>query len=294
MTVAQEHRHRPLGERVRAARLARGVTLRRLAAELDVSPSTLSAVENGHTGLSALRLSQLAELLDVGLDELLPRSAGDVPRPVHSGSGWRDFPPLSVEPPLAGALAAFLELGYAGATVREIGLRAGLSVAGLYHHHASKQDLLVALLDLAMDDLLARSRAALAEGRDPVERFSLLVECLVLFHTHRRDLGFIGASEMRSLAPAARTRVAAARREQQRLVDEQVVQGCAEGRFGTTRPHEAARAVVTMCTALPQWFSPTGPATPEQVAAQYVEFSLDLVRLRNDPAIRRADQEGTT
>ena len=46
----------------------------------------------------------------------------------------------------------------------------------------------------------------------------------------------------------------------------------------TPRPYEAARAVVTMCTALPQWFSAAGPATPEQVAAQYVDFALALVR----------------
>ena len=45
-----------------------------------------------------------------------------------------------------------------------------------------------------------------------------------------------------------------------------------------TRPREAARAVVTMCTALPQWFRDTGPASPEHVAGQYVDFALDLVQ----------------
>ncbi|MCW2616694.1 MAG: kstR2 9 [Frankiales bacterium] len=285
---------RALGARVRRFRVARGVSLRSLAAQLDVSPATLSAVENGHTRLSALRLSQVAGLLDVSVDELLPRAPAPKSRPTPpTGAGWRDFPVLTVEPALAGALAAFLELGYAGATVRDISERAGMSVAGLYHHHASKQELLVALLDLAMDDLLARSRAAVAEGADPVERLSLLVECLALFHTHRQELGFIGASEMRSLGPTARARVTAARRDQQRMVDDQVVQGCAAGRFATTRPHEAARAVVTMCTALPQWFSTAGPASPEQVAAHYVEFALDLVRLRRDPATA-GRQEGTT
>jgi hypothetical protein len=33
-----------------------------------------------------------------------------------------------------------------------------------------------------------------------------------------------------------------------------------------------------MCTALPQWFDGQGPATAEEVAAQYVEFALDLMR----------------
>jgi AcrR family transcriptional regulator/DNA-binding XRE family transcriptional regulator len=279
-----------IGQRVRAARLSRGLSLRRLAAQLHVSPATLSAVETGRTGLSAVRLSLVAELLDVPVDQLLvrsPRPPCDVPPP-RSGaapSGWREFRPLELDPPLAGALAAFLELGYSGATMRDIGRRAGLSVPGLYHHHASKQELLVVLLDLTMSDLLARSAGARGEGRDPVERFTLLVECLALFHTHRRELGFIGASEMRSLEPAARARVAAARTEQQRMVDDEVVRGCHDGSFATRSPREAARAVVTMCTALAQWFSPPGPASPEQIADQYVEFALDLVRYQ-PPAVQ--------
>ncbi len=274
-----------LGERVRAARGAQGLSLRALAGRLGVSPATLSEVERGRTGLSAVRLARIAELLDVPVEQLLvrrpaPRRAVGTTRPPDDGAGWRSYPPLQLELPLAGALAAFLELGYSGASMRDIGRRAGLSVPGLYHYHPSKQDLLVALLDLTMSDLLARSRAARAEGEGPVQRFRLLVECLALFHTHRRELGFIGASEMRSVEPAARARVAAARREQQRMVDDEVVAGCRAGRFGTNRPAEASRAVVTMCTALPQWFSPGGPATAEQVAAQYVDFALGVVLAR--------------
>lgn len=269
--------HAALGGRVRVARVARGVGLRELAALLEVSPGTLSAVEHGRTGLSAVRLARIAALLEVPVGQLLVDEHRLTASAAASTGNWRDYPPLRLDPPLAGALRAFTELGYAGASMRDIGRHAGLSVPGLYHHHPSKHDLLVQLLELTMHDLLARSRAALVEGEGPVERFRLLVECLALFHTHRRELGFLGASEMRSLLPDARTRVAAQRREQQRMVDEQVHAGCALGLFTTDHPHEAARAVVTMCTALPQWFSPVGPAPAEQVAAQYVRFALSVV-----------------
>ena len=267
-----------LGRAVREARTVRGVGLRELAALLEVSPGTLSAVEHGRTGLSAVRLARIAALLGVPVGQLLVDEPVRERAPSSGAGGWREYPPLVLDPPLAGALAAFLELGYAGASMRDIGRYAGLSVPGLYHHHPSKHDLLVQLLELTMRDLLARSRVARAEGDGPVARFRLLVECLALFHTHRRELGFIGASEMRSLQPAARATVAAERREQQRMVDDEVLAGCRAGKFGTDRPHEAARAVVTMCTALSQWFSPGGPASAEQVAAQYVQFALGVVR----------------
>jgi AcrR family transcriptional regulator len=181
-------------------------------------------------------------------------------------------------PVLAAALEAFVELGYHGAAIRDIARRSGLSVPGLYHHYESKQAVLTEILDLTMDDLLWRSRAARREGgTDCVIRFALLIECLTLYHTYRRDLAFIGASEMRSLTAGNRERIAGLRHEQQRMVDAEVDQAIAERRFATPHPHEASRAVVTMCTAIPQWYRPKGPLTPEQIADRYVEFALRLM-----------------
>jgi AcrR family transcriptional regulator/DNA-binding XRE family transcriptional regulator len=265
----------PLGHRLREARNAAGLTLRQAARDLAVSPATWSAIENGRTGIGESRLVAAARLFGADPDSLrtLPAPA---PSPAPS---WRDFPPLQLSPPLAGALEAFVELGYHGASIRDIAQRAGLSVPGIYHHWPTKQHLLVALLDLTMDDLLERARAARAEGDGPAERFARLVECLALYHTHRRELGFIGASEMRSVDEPNRTRVAAARQQMQRMVDDEVSEGCRRGLMATPLPREAARAVVTMCTALPQWWSPGGPSSPEVVARQYVDFALELVRI---------------
>lgn len=282
------------GAALRTARQHRGLSLRALAQLLEVSPATLSAVENGRRAMTPARLVRAAEVLGTSPESLqasdttAPGAGARPARQRISGARpatvpppaqhWRSFSPLRLDPPLAAALEAFLEFGYHGSTMRDIAQRADLSVPGVYHYYASKQHMLVALLDVTMADLLARTTAARDEGSDPVERFALLVECLALFHTHRRELGFVGASEMRSLVPHERERVASARRAQQRMVDDEVVAACRAGSFGVIRPHEASRAVVTMCTALPQWFDGKGPATAEQVAAQYVDFGLDLMR----------------
>ncbi|GAB3664255.1 hypothetical protein GCM10027596_28500 [Nocardioides korecus] len=297
---------------MRDLRRSQGLTLRQLADLLEVSPATLSAVENGLTGVSSARLVRVAEVLGVPVEHLLrpPPPGGATPgtvRPGPDGSGpgrtvagpersrrgvlsgdlqpggdWRDFPPLVLDTSLAAALSAFSEFGYHGATMRVIAERAGLSVPGLYHHWAGKQELLVALLDLTMDDLTARIEAARAEtattaAQGPRARFTSVVECLALFHTHRRELAFVGASEMRSLEPVARARLAGVRRAVQRTVDAEVVAGTRDGSFRTDRPLEAARAVVTMCTAMAQWFRAGGPDTAETVAQQYVDFAVGLV-----------------
>lgn len=285
------------GRRIRELRIAGALTSREFADRLQISAATMSAIENGKTGVSAERIANLAAELGVPVQRLFGAPCDTWPHRDSGSAGtkasldreapsrrrdppadWRAFPPLVMDQALRGALSAFLEFGYHGATMRTIAERANISVAGLYHYYASKQDMLVAVLDLTMTDLHVRTSAARDQGNDPVERFALLVECLALYHTHRRELGFVGSSEMRSLTAEARRRVAAMRREQQRLVDREVAEAVRVGAFLTPRPREAARAVVTMCTALPQWFHDTGPASAEHIASQYVEFALDLVR----------------
>ncbi len=278
-----------VGAQVRLARSAKGLSLRALARMIDVSPATLSQIENAHTGLTVVRLSRIADVLGLSVTEILdiaPTAAPEVPAPPPRPAppaDWRHYAPIEFDPVLQAALEEFLAVGYHGATVRGIAARCGLSVSGIYHYYASKQQMLVTILDLTMTDLLARARSAQAEGGDPVERFRLLVENLALFHTHRRELGAVGASEMRSLDPGNRAAIAEQRTLQQRMVDHEVEDAVRLGRFGADHSHEAARAVVTMCTALPTWWRPDGPLSPEQVAGQYVGIALDMMRLLRRP-----------
>ncbi|MBN9096519.1 MULTISPECIES: helix-turn-helix domain-containing protein [unclassified Pseudonocardia] len=275
-----------LGAQVRLARTSKGLSLRALARMIDVSPATLSQIENARTGLTVARLSRIADVLGLTVSEVLdiaPTAAPEglpPPRRLSPPEDWRHYAPIDFDPVLRAALEEFLAIGYHGATVRGIAARCGLSVSGIYHYYTSKQQMLVTILDLTMTDLLARARSAQAEGRDPVERFSLLVENLVLYHTHRRELGAVGASEMRSFDAENRPRIAEQRTQQQRMVDREVEGAVQLGRFRSDHPREAARAVVTMCTALPTWWRPDGPLSPEQVAEQYVGIALDMMRLR--------------
>jgi transcriptional regulator with XRE-family HTH domain len=71
-----------MGERLRAARTARGLSLRELAGRLAVSPSLISQIETGRSNPSVSTLYAIADELDVSLDELLfndRRSAEPIP-----------------------------------------------------------------------------------------------------------------------------------------------------------------------------------------------------------------------
>ncbi|SIS22717.1 TetR/AcrR family transcriptional regulator [Williamsia sterculiae] len=196
-------------------------------------------------------------------------------------AGWRDYGEPQLPAPLAAALAAFAEQGYHGTSVRDIAARANLSVPGLYHHYPSKQSLLQGLLEMTMTDLLARSeRAVAAAGNAPVERFGAVVECLLRFHMYRREQAFIGSTEIRSLDDSYRAAYIAHRDRQQRMVDEIIEAGMAEGDFTTAYPKDAGRAVTTMCVSVSTWYKPSGPLDADELVKRYLQIARDAVGYR--------------
>jgi AcrR family transcriptional regulator/DNA-binding Xre family transcriptional regulator len=279
--------------------MACGLSLRALAQHLDVSPATLSQIENDKTGLSVDRLNRIADALGVSPAEILEadhtapttplaepeplaQNLSDPPEHIEVCRRWREYGPLSLTPVVQAALEEILAVGYHGTSMRDISKRCGLSVPGIYNYFASKQEILMTIYQVTMDDLAQRTRGALAEGagQDPVIAFKLLVENLALYHTHRRELGFIGTSEMRALTPENRRIIAEKRNWQQAVVDERVLAAVRVGFFRVRSPEDAARTVVSMCTALPTWWRPGGRMSPEEVANLYVEYALDLMQYR--------------
>ena len=154
-----------------------------------------------------------------------------------------------------------------------------MSVAGVYHHYPSKEQILVAILDLTMGEIAWRLEAARDEGQNAVESFALMVESLALFHAVRGDLAFLGASEMRGLG-ADRGRITEMRDEVQHVLDRQALEALAENPIAGQDADEvrvATRAIATMCTSLPSWFRLDGPLTPREVAARYADYALALL-----------------
>jgi AcrR family transcriptional regulator len=273
-----------IGARVRAVRTAAGVSLRELARRLDLSPATITALEKGRTTMSVDRLHEIAIVLDVSPADLFATGSTAITRVADAQNSvaegdWRRFAELDMDMVLRAALACIVQKGYHGCSIRDIAEEAHCSVSALYRYYPSKQAMLVALFDLTMTDLLWRATAARDECDPafPVERFARLVESLTLYHSYRKEMGFVGASEMRSLDGESHAVISAKRVALQRMVDAEVQVGVELGVFNTVRPQEAARAVVTMCVAVSQWYNPDGGERPEEVASAYVQFALDLV-----------------
>jgi AcrR family transcriptional regulator len=211
--------------------------------------------------------------------DAFPRTADDG-HAVLDGSGGKVIAEAAVE--------AMSEHGYHGTSVRDIADRAGMSSAALYHHFTSKQDLLFHITDRGIDALVRQTEAALrASPNDPAARLRAIVRVHVLTHTENQQGSFIGNSEIRSLEPANRAIVVSKRDQQKRLFDEVVRDGADRGAFTTPYPNEASMAIITMCTAVAQWYRPDGPLRPDEIAERYADLALAMLGYRPRPARQR-------
>jgi AcrR family transcriptional regulator len=193
---------------------------------------------------------------------------------------WRTYDEQGLPRVLEAALDAFAEKGYHGTTTRELAVRSGLSVPGIYHHYPSKQDILFDLMMVIIDELIERSETAVASaGTEPRGRFDALVESLLRFHMYRQRGAIVSTSELRSLEPANRVTYVARRDEQQRMLDRIVVAGVESGEFATPYPADASRAIASLCVGVASWYRPDGQLPVELLLRRYLTIAEAIVGL---------------
>jgi AcrR family transcriptional regulator len=199
-------------------------------------------------------------------------------------SDWREYGPLDFSRILEAALQAFAEHGYHGTTTRDLARRSGLSVPGVYHYYPSKQDILIDLMTVIIDELLVRSRQALATADpDPRAQFDALVESLLRFHMYRRTGAMVSTTELRSLEPGNRERYVAKRDEQQRMLDRVILDGVRDGVFATAYPKDASRAIASLCVGVASWYRPDGSLPVEALLERDLSIARSIAGL-SEPA----------
>lgn len=180
---------------------------------------------------------------------------------------------------LDAALASFADLGFNGASMRTIAGAAGTSLSNLYNYFPSKDDLLVAVLKDANEELLRRLGERV-ESADPApaERLRAAVAAYVEFSTDHRLASIVAISEFRYLEGERRQDVVASRDSTEQIFIDLVAEGVATDDFSTDHPREAARAILLLCATVSTWFHPDGGLSPEMLAAQQADFALALVK----------------
>jgi AcrR family transcriptional regulator len=179
---------------------------------------------------------------------------------------------------LNAALEAFGDKGFNGASMRDVARGAGTSLSNLYNYFPSKSHLLAEVLRRANDELYARTSAAVEEAGDAAAaRLRDAVRAYVGFVVDHQVAALVAISEVRYLQGPERDRLVAARDSTQAIFAEIVAQGAANGEFRTPYPADAARSIVSLCSAVSTWYRPDGRLSRGQLGEQHARYALALV-----------------
>jgi AcrR family transcriptional regulator len=197
---------------------------------------------------------------------------------VGEAHDWRAYNGLALHPILEASLAALQENGYHGTTVRDIARRVGLTMPALYYHYGNKEGILMALLDVAMDDLISHVEGGIADGGDDVEqKLANIVTAVVMHQTRRGRLAKLHP-EYRFLGPEGRNRYVEKRARVYAALVGVLEEGAKSGLFDIRDSHKTSRAILGMLQSIVDWYREDGPESPEQVAEAHRQLVSRMVR----------------
>jgi|SRR5579863_748810 len=174
------------------------------------------------------------------------------------------------------ATALFWREGYSATTTREIAAALGIQQASLYHHMASKEDLLYRICLASLEPFLVDVPAAVSKIENPLERIRSLIHThlTILLRYQQRNVTFL--TELRSLTQRHRAEVLALRDEY-----EQFSRATLESaqRTGVIREDVPVKylslALMSMLNYAAIWFRKGKGLDAEQLAGIFTKVFLD-------------------
>lgn len=161
---------------------------------------------------------------------------------------------------LAAAQEVFVAQGYHSAAMDDIAERAGVSKPVLYQHFPSKLELYLALLDTHCEELVVKTRAAMAATTDNKERVRAAVQAYFDIIDHESEaFRLVFESDLRN-EPAARERVDRAERESIEAIADTIMADTGERR---DRAELLAAALVGSAHTAARFWLATGRSVPK-------------------------------
>jgi AcrR family transcriptional regulator len=176
---------------------------------------------------------------------------------------------------LTAAAQIFSQKGFHATSMQDIAEAVNLQKASLYHHVSSKQEILVDVLDMALDLFIANMQAVMLRPLAPDEMLRQAMQVYMVTILQQRDLASVLLLEHRSLEPDLHSRHIPRRDRFESLWRELIQHGLEAGRYYNVDPAMAARALLGVMNWVITWYSPEGNLTPEQISRQYADLFLN-------------------
>lgn len=166
----------------------------------------------------------------------------------------------------------FREKGYLASNLRELAKRSGIQGGSIYHHFASKQEILFQLMDHTMSDMINKLSAELASLDCPLAQLRKTIHFHIKYHITGPDQTYITDDELRNLETDNYLKVIAKRDRYQQLIEAVFLTGQREQNWQVADIKLYTRALIQMCAGVSTWFKFEGPLSIAEIADQYADL----------------------
>lgn len=182
---------------------------------------------------------------------------------------------------LDAAAELFDEFGYHRSSTSAIAERAGTAKATLYHYFQAKHDLLFAIHDEWIDELIIAFRGRRDTISDSVELLHAVFRDLLALIDAKPGHVRVFFECFRELPPELLAEARLKRDQYESLVEETLLRGMQEGSVRWQDPRTAAFGLFGMCNWAYQWYRPGGRKHHSEIADQLFEIFRDGISVRN-------------
>jgi AcrR family transcriptional regulator len=176
---------------------------------------------------------------------------------------------------LEAAAQVFREKGFHGASMQDIAAAVNLQKASLYHHVSSKQEILLALLDRALELLLERISAVSIQKIPADKKLQEMTRSYLHLLSQNTDLSAVLLFEHRSLERKQHARHVPNRDKFEALWRDVLTEGVAAKIFNCDNPALSARAILGIMNWTITWYRPNGPLEIDEIADHYSNLLLN-------------------
>jgi len=173
---------------------------------------------------------------------------------------------------LDAAAQVFRHKGFHGASMADIAVAVNLQKASLYHHVSSKQEILLDLLDRALQLLSERITAIAVQSLPADEKLREMIRVYLQSLAENSDLSSVLLFEHRSLDKKSHARHVPHRDKFEGLWRDVINEGVRAKLFTCPDPSLTVRALMGIMNWTVTWYRPNGPLTIEQIADQYADL----------------------
>ena len=173
---------------------------------------------------------------------------------------------------LDAAAQVFRQKGYSGASMSDIADIVNLQKASLYHHIASKQEILLALLDRALEMLTDRITPIVLQSIPADEKLRLMIRTYLKSLAENVDLASVLLFEHRSLDRKSHARHIPNRDRFERLWRDVFNEGVNSNLFACQDCGLALRGLMGTLNWTLTWYRPDGILSIEEIGDRYTDL----------------------